>query len=140
MKIGNWFRALAVKDVALDMGNIKQYTLFECKYLFSIIFYKWENVQQSRFHTHAFASMAILLKGSYEEDVLVDDKEIVTRTVDERFKLRHLPKDYCHCINKAKPGTWTVVFCGPWKKTWEEYFVDTNTWIKYTWGRKRVYK
>lgn len=41
---------------------------------------------------------------------------------------------------KAAPHTWTIVFVGPWSKYWYEWFEDTNTWIKYSWGRKVINK
>ncbi|MDX1373775.1 MAG: hypothetical protein R3321_14975, partial [Nitrososphaeraceae archaeon] len=33
-----------------------------------------------------------------------------------------------------------MVLAGPWDKYWYEYFPDTDTWVKYTWGRKIVKK
>lgn len=130
-------------EVALGEGRVRAFTLFECKYLFSIIFYTWETIDQVRFHTHAFSSIAILLSGSYEEEVIDRDLGICTRTVNQRWRPRFLPKDYCHSIKRSHPGTRTVVFAGPWKRTWWEFFpsaFDPNfgTWQRYTWGRKKI--
>lgn len=127
------------KRVELGDGHIIQYVLFESKHLFSIIFYNWKTIKQNRFHSHAFPAVAFLLSGSYEEEVFKDG-EIKQKTVNQWMKPRYLPKDYTHRILKAEPHTWTMVFVGPWKKTWWEYFDDTKTWVKYGWGRKVLEK
>lgn len=125
------------KQVALGKGSVTQYTVFECKWLFSIIFYRWNTVDQIRFHTHAFAAYAFLLRGWYRESVMVDSV-VEARTVDQTFKPRFLPKNYCHSIGYAKPNTVTMVIAGPWQKTWKEYFPDTKKWVTYGWGRKVI--
>lgn len=58
--------------------------------------------------------------------------------VNQWMKPRFIPKGYCHSIKKAQPGSLTVVFTGPWQKHWYEYFPDTEKWVKYEWGRKKV--
>ena len=127
------------KRIELGDGHIVQHTIFESKKIGGIWLYNWQTIKQNRFHTHAFSSYAFLLRGSYTEEVIVDGK-IVQRTVNQRFKPRHLPKNYCHRILKAEPHTWTIVFFGKWIPFWWEYFDDTKTWIKYSWGRKVVDK
>ena len=127
------------KRIELGEGHIIQYTLFENKKFGGIWIYNWKSIKQNRFHTHAFGSYAFLLRGSYTEEVIVDGK-IEQRTVNQRFKPRHLPKNYCHKILKAQPKTWTIVFFGKWIPNWWEYFADTKTWVKYGWGRKVIEK
>lgn len=127
------------KRVELGDGHIIAYTIFEHKYLFSIIVYHWKTIKQNRFHSHAFPALAFLLKGSYEEEVFTTGG-IIKKTVNQWLKPRVLPRNYTHRILKASPKTWTIVFTGPWIKHWYEYFEDTSTWIKYTWGRKVVSK
>ncbi len=126
------------KDVALGKGSVSQFTLFECKQLFSIIFYKWNTVDQIRFHTHAFPAFAFLLKGFYNEKVLTSEGKIIDKTVNQLFKPRFLARNYCHCIGYAKPNTRTLVITGRWSKQWKEYFHDTGTWVTYEWGRKKI--
>jgi hypothetical protein len=128
------------KDVALGEGSVTQYTFFECKELFSIIFYKWNTVDQVRFHTHAFPAYAFLLRGFYHEKVITEDKRIIKKIVNQLFKPRFLARNYCHSIGYAKPNTVTMVFVGRWSKQWKEYFPDTKTWVTYEWGRKKVNK
>ena len=125
------------KEVALGKGSVTQYIVFENKYLFSILFYKWNTIDQIRFHTHAFASFAFLLRGWYWEKVIFNKIEM-TNFVNQPLWPRFLPRNYCHAIQNAKPGTLTMVITGPWQKNWHEYFPDTKTWVKYAWGREKV--
>jgi hypothetical protein len=127
------------KRVELGEGHIIQYTIFENKYIGGIWLYNWKTIGQNRFHTHAFNSVAITLNGSYEQEIIKNGK-IIKEVVSSRFTPRVLPKNYCHKILKASPNTWTIVFFGKWDKYWWEYFEDTDTWVKYTWGRKVVDK
>jgi hypothetical protein len=127
------------KRIELGEGHIIQYTLFESKYIGGIWLYNWKTIEQNRFHTHAFNSLAFLLKGYYKEEIITN-KGVETRIVNQWLKPRFLPKNYCHRILEAAPKTWTIVFFGKWGKNWWEYFDDTKTWVKYTWGRKKVEK
>lgn len=125
------------KEVALGKGSVNQYILFENKYLFSIIFYRWRTLDQIRFHSHAFASVAFLIFGWYWEKILYNEIEM-TNFVNVPFLPRYLPRNYTHAIQNAKPGTTTMVITGPWQKHWYEYFPDKGIWRRYTWGRKKV--
>ncbi len=125
------------KEVALGEGSVTQYTLFEHKRLFSIIFYKWNTINQIRFHTHAFAAVAFLLKGWYWEKVRYNGI-VMTNFVNVPLIPRFLPRNYCHAIENSKPGTMTMVITGPWQKTWWEFFPDTDRWVEYSWGRKKI--
>lgn len=127
------------KRVELGEGYIIAFVIFEWKPLFSIILYNWKTILQNRFHSHAFAAYAFLLCGKYEEEVYLHGK-IYPRTVDQRFTPRYLPRNYTHRILRADPSTYTIVFTGPWLKYWYEWFQDSNTWVKYTWGRKVISK
>lgn len=135
------------KRVELGDGHIIQYTLFESKRLFSIIFYNWKTIKQNRFHSHAFNAIAFLLSGQYEEETY----SVVKRNViNQWLKPRFLPRHYCHRILKAAPNTWTLVLVGPWSKYWYEFFDNAKEvgagnkyyecWVKYTWGRKVISK
>ena len=128
------------KRIELGEGHIIQYTLFEHKKIGGIWLYHWKTIEQNRFHTHAFNSYAFLLKGEYTEEVITPEGKIEQRVVNQWMKPRYLPKYYCHRILEAKPKTWTIVFFGKWGKYWYEYFDDTKTWVKYTWGREKVKK
>lgn len=127
------------KRIELGEGHIVQYTIFEHKKIGGIWLYNWKSIEQNRFHTHAFGSYAFLLGGSYTEEIIRDGK-IEKRTVNQWMKPRHLPRNYTHRILEAKPNTWTMVFFGKWIPHWWEYFHDTETWVKYGWGRKVLKK
>lgn len=127
------------KRVELGDGHIIAYVIFEHKYLFSIIIYNWKTIKQNRFHSHAFSAIAFLLSGKYEQEVYTQGT-IRNDTVNQWLKPRYLPKNYTHRIMKADPNTWTIIFTGPWIKYWYEYFDNTNTWVKYSWGRKIISK
>jgi hypothetical protein len=122
------------KRVELGDGFIIQYTIFENKSFGGIWIYNWKTILQNRFHTHAFKAYAFLLRGGYIEEVIEDGK-ILTRSVSRWMRPRYLPKNYCHRILRAEPNTWTIVFFGKWVPNWWEYFKNTNTWVKYSWGR-----
>lgn len=127
------------KEVALGKGSVTQYTLFEHKRLFSIIFYRWNTIDQIRFHTHAFSAFAFLLHGWYWEKVKFGP-HTMSNFVNQPLWPRWLPKNYCHAIENAYPGSITMVITGPWQKYWYEYFPDRMDgkgakWVKYTWGR-----
>lgn len=127
------------KRVELGEGFIIQYTILENKKFGGIWIYNWKTIKQNRFHTHAFSAYAFLLCGSYTEEVITDGV-VEIKVVNQWMKPRHLPKNYCHRILKADDKTWTIVFFGKWIPYWYEYFNDTKTWIKYSWGRKVVDK
>ena len=127
------------KRVELGEGYVEEFTLFEHKRLFSIILYRWHTIDQVRFHTHAFASVAILLAGWYWEKIRYG-KHVMTNFVNVPFLPRYLPTNYCHAIENAKPGTLTINFRGPWQRTWWEYFPNTDQWVEYTWGRDKLRK
>lgn len=127
------------KRVELGDGHIMAYTIFEHKYLFSIVVYHWKTIKQNRFHSHAFPAVAFLLKGGYDEEVYTPNG-VKQKKVDQWLKPRVLPRNYTHRILQAEPKTWTIVFTGPWIKYWYEYFEDTQTWVKYSWGRKVLSK
>lgn len=130
-------------QVALGKGSVTQYILFEHKRLFSIIFYRWNTIDQIRFHTHAFASFAFLIHGWYWEKVLFNGVEM-SNFVNQPLWPRWLPRNYCHAIENARPGSITIVIAGPWQKHWYEYFPScvshNGLWVKYGWGRKIISK
>ena len=127
------------KRIELGKGEIIQYTIFESKKLGGIWLYNWKTIEQNRFHTHAFSSIAITLRGQYTEEV-IKDGVIEQRVVRKLFRPRKLPRNYCHRILDADPNTWTIVLFGKWSSFWWEYFQDSKTWVQYTWGRKIVKK
>lgn len=139
MKIGKHCKVFEKSEVALGEGSVTQYIVFENKKLLSLIFYRWNTIDQVRLHTHAFAAVAFLLSGWYWEKVRFG-KHTMSNFVNVPFVPRFLPKNYAHSIQNSKPGTLTMVIAGPWQENWFEFFEDTKTWVKYGWGRKKIAK
>ena len=115
---------------------ISQFVVFECKYLFSIIifyFHKANGVQE-RFHTHAFNAFSVKLFGNYIEYVLLDEKTGHYKEAKRNKIFKWFPRNSYHMIGNST-GCCTILFSGPWKKTWKEY-VDKKV-MHYSWGRKQ---
>lgn len=127
------------KRVELGEGHVDAYTIFESKYLFSIVVYNWKTIKQDRAHSHAFSSVSFLLNGGYNQ-LIWKNGVPVENTVSNRFIPRYLPRNFTHQILDSKPNTWTIIFTGPWIKYWYELFPDSGKWVKYNWGRKVVDK
>lgn len=118
---------------------VSQFVVFECKWLFSIIFFYFHPSEgsQDRFHTHAFNAWSIKLWGEYMEYVLTDETtgSWFSRT---RFQtLRFFPRDSYHKIGNST-GCATVLFSGPWAPSWKEYKDGVVT--HYSWGRENTLK
>jgi len=120
--------------IALGKGFLDRFTIFEWKRFFSIYFHVFNTVEQDRFHTHAFNGIAILLYGWYEEEVKEEGRFSYRKKI--RPSIRFIPRSYNHRILRSKPNTLSILFTGPWSKTWteeNEQFVRTLTW-----GRKEI--
>lgn len=116
--------------------KVSQFVVFECKYLFSIIFFYFHksNSFQDRFHTHAFNAISILLFGNYVEELLLEKENFkIIKKPRNRNIFLYIPKDSFHRITKSN-GCLTLLLSGPWKKEWKEYI--NSKIIYYSWGRK----
>ena len=129
-KINNIFNKIRV---SLGKGFLDRFTVFECKRLFSVYFHVFNTIEQDRFHTHAFDAIAILLYGGYTEEV---KEGSITYKKWIGPGIRFIPRTYNHKLLESKPNTISILFAGPWSKTWTEenkHFVRTLTW-----GRKEI--
>jgi len=116
--------------------KVSQFVVFECKYLFSIIFFYFHETQgvQDRFHTHAFNAVSIKLFGNYDE-YLLQNETSGEFSIEKRTKVfKYFPRNSYHKIGKSN-GCMTVLFSGPWKKTWKEYI--NGDVVHYSWGREK---
>lgn len=114
---------------------VSQFVIFECKYLFSIIVFYFHSTEreQDRFHTHAFNALSIKLWGYYDEHIVNENTgEVKVERRDRIFK--YFPRNSFHKIGKGN-GCCTILFSGPWKKTWKEQ-MDNGEVIEYFWNRK----
>lgn len=120
--------------IAIGEGFLHRITIFEFKKYFSIYLHVFNTIAQDRFHTHAFNGMAIILYGGYEEEYIARDKSIRTRKVG--MGLRFIGRNYNHRILKSQKNTISILFAGPWAKTWTE---ENQDYVRtLTWGRVEV--
>lgn len=118
--------------------NVSQFVIFECKYLFSIIFlyFHKSNGEQDRYHTHAFDSLSIKIFGMYDEYILEDETTGKYKIKNRTNVIEYFPRNRYHKIGKST-GCLTMLFTGPWNDRWKEYICGPNNKIVYyTFGRK----
>jgi hypothetical protein len=134
MKIKSWLNAFKYVKFKFGEQTVSQFILFECKFLFSIIFFYFHESEgsQDRFHTHAFKALSIRIFGDYEEEFINEEKQI-TCSPRRRSRFIYIPRNHYHRIARSKKCL-TMVLCGPWYKTWKEYRDGVET--QYSWGRK----
>lgn len=132
---GDIISFLAFNRFRFGEQEVSQFVLFECKWLFSIIFFYFHKSdgEQDRFHTHAFNAFSVKLFGRYDEYILLDEK---TGDFEIRPRVKvfqYFPRDSYHKIGKGT-GCMTILFSGPWKKTWKEYI--NGKVVRYNWNRQ----
>lgn len=117
----------------IKFGKLKayQFIIFEHKKLFGILFFYFKGKNQDRFHTHAFNALSIKIFGTYIEGILHNDKSI--EYIKRTSVFKYFPRDSYHSINNSN-GCLTLLFMGPWNKTWKEY-KDGNEYT-LNWHRK----
>jgi len=133
MKTGT-FSLLAFNRFHFGEQKVSQFVLFEWKRLFSIIFFYFHKSAkpQDRFHTHAFNAVSVKLFGEYDEHVLLDEKSGEYMVDVRKSIFKFFPRDSYHRIANSK-GCMTILFSGPWKKTWKEC-IDGEV-KHYKWNR-----
>ena len=126
---------LKYKPIRLGQFTAHQFTLFECKSLFSIIFYFFVgDGWQDRFHTHAFKAISIRLFGSYRERILHSDGTVSECNRDDK-RIKLFGKSHSHMLGMSKRCL-VALFSGPWDRTWQE--IKDGRTRTLTWGRKSV--
>ena len=114
---------------------VSQFVLFEWKLLGSMIIFYFHKSKgpQDRFHTHAFNALSFKVFGEYEEHILIDESTGEFKALKRTQFFKYFPRDSYHKIGNGT-GCMTILFSGPWKKTWKEY-IDGRV-IHYSWNRK----
>lgn len=130
----NWISFLKYNKFTFGDQIVSQFVVFECKYLFSIIFFYFHkcNSSQDRYHTHAFNAISFKFFGKYTE-YLYDEKTLKFSTAERTDIIKYFPRNTFHKIGNSS-GCLTLLFSGPWKRGWKE-LVDGRI-IFYDWGRK----
>lgn len=136
-RIKNWLNACKFTRFKFGEQEVSQFILFECKYLFSIIFFYFHKSEgtQDRFHTHAFNGLTFRIFGDYDEELL-DKRFNISSHARSRNRILYIPRDSYHRITRSK-GCLTMLLAGRWKKTWKEYFPNTAREVEYTWNRQK---
>jgi hypothetical protein len=75
-----------------------------------------------------------MIKGNYNEDIIIDNK-IYSKNIN---RSRFIPKNYIHKITNSTPNAISITFEGPWDDSWIEIF-DSGRVKIYNWGRKVVF-
>lgn len=125
-------------SVAKDGGPespVTGFYLIEIKWLFSIVFLKFNPGSRKNYHSHAFNALTWFIKGIVTEFIhhsIINDREW-----QASFKPKFTPRSCFHKIHCDKPA-YAVSLRGPWSKTWEEYNPTNKESITLTHGRKVV--
>jgi hypothetical protein len=123
------------KTISLGDFRAEQFTLFEHKRLFSVIFYWFHgDGWQGRFHTHAFRALSLRLWGTYRERVMAPNGSVVERERGDR-RLLYFPREHAHELGISR-GCLTMLVAGPWRETWREH--RGGRWTTLGWGRRRL--
>jgi hypothetical protein len=109
------------KDGGPD-SNVFGLYIIEIKWLFSIVLLRFDGESREAFHTHAFNSMAWLLKGQLREK-MKDGREFIYRPSLWPFFITR--RDY-HKVSSDTPSSWVLNFRGPWKKEWLDHDQKTG--------------
>ncbi len=134
MRLGKYGKILHYEKISLGVGKIQRFILFEFKFIGGIILNIFNTDNQDRFHSHAFHAFSWMIKGWYNEDIILDNKVISKKIVHSRI----IPKNYIHKIKESSKNAISITFEGPWGNTWNEFFDDGRIKL-YTWGRKVLF-
>lgn len=133
----NIFSFLKYNKFTFGDQVVSQFVVFECKWLFSIIFFYFHKSKssQDRYHTHAFNSFSIKFFGEYTEYILLNENNGSFKINRRTQIFKYFPRDSYHKIGNSN-GCLTMLLSGPWNKDWKEYI--NGTVVHYNWGRKTI--
>lgn len=127
-----------IRRIALGLGYVDRFTVFEFKRWMSLYFHRWNTIEQDRWHTHAFGALVLVLRGGYWESVI--ERWSYGTVIRYRWVgpgIRWIPRHYNHRILRSVPNSISVAIAGPWAETWTETFPGGKV-VRYAWGRRRV--
>lgn len=114
-------------------STVTGYWLVEIKSLFSICLLKFEGKSREAFHSHAFNSIAWVIKGKLTENMLDGRVNIHSPS----FKPFYVTREDFHKVD-SDGTTWVFNIRGPWAKKWEEYLPLESRFRTLTNGRIEV--
>jgi quercetin dioxygenase-like cupin family protein len=104
----------------------------EIKSLFSVVLLHFKDGSREAFHSHAFNSKSLILRGQLNEH-MIDGKVNVYKAGQIVTTLR----EHFHMV-KSVGDTFVISFRGPWASTWHEFIPGTGERLTMTHGRKIV--
>lgn len=116
----------------------------EFKKSFSVLLLRFGEGSREAFHTHAFNSVSIVLRGRLREIQLlgagVMDKHSTCRHVEHKPSLRPVftYRDTFHMVEGRAGATWVLTLRGPWVDNWREFLPKGARHIRLTHGRKEL--
>jgi hypothetical protein len=118
---------------------------FEFKRLFSVLLLKFGEGSREAFHTHAFNSVSLVLRGALHE-VQMDEVTTELGPTQLTRHIRHAPswrpvftyRDTFHMVEGRAPATWVLTLRGPWVNNWREFITEGARHIRLTHGRKEL--
>jgi len=115
-----------------EYSTVWGFFFIEIKKMFSIVLLKFENGSRDAFHSHAFNSISLVLKGKLIEEHRWGGTEahIWGDTVITRRDTFHKVTSYGR--------TWVLSIRGPWAKTWKEFIPSERRNVTLTHGREEV--
>lgn len=123
------------KDGGKD-STVWGFWLVEWKRLFSVALLCFENGSRDAYHSHAFNSVSVVLKGELEEDVRFEDGKGFTQHYGTGCIVR-TPRACMHKVT-SRGRTWVLTFRGPWAKTWREWLPNEDRFVTLASGRREV--
>ncbi len=128
-------KLFSYKKIILGDFVANQYTLIEHKGFFSVILYYFKgDGWQDRFHSHAFHAVSFKIFGTYNERKLLDSSSGQYSERTRKSFIKFFPKSSFHMLGKSN-GCLTILFSGPWEKTWKEY--KDGKEVELNWNRVR---
>jgi hypothetical protein len=130
--MNKFFKFCQWTHVVFGTGYLNRYVLIEIKYLFSVYINVWNVIEHDRFHTHAFPSISLFVKGQYFEEQLDNGVSLFKAPM-----IRFIPRTSNHRMLQSSKNAISITVAGPWDKMWTETFLDGTKRV-LSWGRKEI--
>lgn len=110
---------------------VTAYFLIEWKRVFSVALLHFPKGSRENFHSHAFNSVSLVLKGRLDEEHYGG----LIRELHGPGKLVATLRSTVHRVWGCAPNTWVLTLRGPWEDTWLEYDPRVDEIVRMKKGR-----
>ena len=117
-----------------DESTVTGYWLLEWKAMISIVLLKFDGKSRDAWHTHAFNSLAWVVKGELTEEFINGYKK--ERKLRPRWRPYLVTRKDFHKVSSLDGVTWVVNIRGPWSQEWLEHTIEEGTYTLQS-GRVR---